>query len=550
MRDKLLLWFLWLAFVVGLFSIGFYFRNALNTDAVAYLRIAQYYSKGRLDLAISGYWGPLASWVMTPFLNLGLPALLVARGFMAGSAVVFVRGCLALYRAFELPSPWTIAGTILAALASIYWSVQFITPDLLLSGLIALAVACSIKAYKESKTTVLFVSGLCFGLAYLTKAIAFPLALGAIAGFELLALLEDFRPRKWSPRSLIWAGLGFALLAVPWILVLSFKYQTLTFSTTPQISHTLAGPPDIDRYHPFARAFQRPPAGRITSWEEPSRMAYRHWSPFESAAYASHQLKVTRRNLGTSLALLTSLNVAWLGLFFAVPLHLIKNRDWREVTFRFGRALLIPVLLIVAYLPCYFTLTEQRFFYPAFPFLFAALALWGTWKMESGPVFAVPTERIWWCTAIAGALLPVVASIGVIGTSPKIAGEWAADLAQRIRASNSTGPIAGSANLPGGRTGLYVAFLLGEPWCGDEIHPDLQHLKAVRPRLVMAVRGSLFATQVKNDPAFENIDERLFGNPESAASSPVVVYEFRSTTSPGNSSNSVSTGRMGEKLRR
>ena len=45
---------------IGLLAIlGWYFRHALNPDAVAYLRIASYFSEGKFDLAVSGYWGPL-----------------------------------------------------------------------------------------------------------------------------------------------------------------------------------------------------------------------------------------------------------------------------------------------------------------------------------------------------------------------------------------------------------------------------------------------------------------------------------------------------------
>jgi len=36
---------------------GWINRQALNPDGVAYMRIASYYAAGRMDLAISGYWG-------------------------------------------------------------------------------------------------------------------------------------------------------------------------------------------------------------------------------------------------------------------------------------------------------------------------------------------------------------------------------------------------------------------------------------------------------------------------------------------------------------
>ena len=36
--------------------------DALNTDAVAYIRIAGYWAEWNPELMISGYWGPLLSW--------------------------------------------------------------------------------------------------------------------------------------------------------------------------------------------------------------------------------------------------------------------------------------------------------------------------------------------------------------------------------------------------------------------------------------------------------------------------------------------------------
>src|SRR5512141_3166048 len=49
--------------------------HMLNPDGIAYLRIASYYAHGQTDLMISGYWGPLISWLMAPLLALGVPPL-------------------------------------------------------------------------------------------------------------------------------------------------------------------------------------------------------------------------------------------------------------------------------------------------------------------------------------------------------------------------------------------------------------------------------------------------------------------------------------------
>ena len=120
--------------------LGWHFRHALNTDAVAYIRIASYYADGNTALAVSGYWGPLLSWLIAGFLKLGAPELIAARLAMTVSAQVFLWGCVAVFRSL-LPDRWCVIGAALAALAGAYWSALEITPDLLLAGIVALAVS-------------------------------------------------------------------------------------------------------------------------------------------------------------------------------------------------------------------------------------------------------------------------------------------------------------------------------------------------------------------------------------------------------------------------
>src|SRR5713226_3943071 len=87
----------------------------LNPDAVAYLRIASYYANTQTDLAISGYWGPLLSWLLAPLLKLGIEPLIAARTVMAVSAVIFWLGCMAVFRSFPLRPGIHALGTWLAA---------------------------------------------------------------------------------------------------------------------------------------------------------------------------------------------------------------------------------------------------------------------------------------------------------------------------------------------------------------------------------------------------------------------------------------------------
>ncbi|MCU0783675.1 MAG: hypothetical protein MUF81_06430 [Verrucomicrobia bacterium] len=522
MKPRQILWAIAMAQLAVLVVLGWHFRHALNTDAVAYIRIASYYADGNVALAVSGYWGPLLSWLMAGFLKLGVPELVAARLAMMVSAQVFLWGCVAVFESFRVPRWWCVIGAVLAALAGAYWSALEITPDLLLAGIIALAVS---RMCDDTKTGGFSdaVTGLLWGLAYLTKAIALPLGCLTMLAFAGLDYLRNCGALPAIFRQVLVRAAVFALVAAPWVATLSLKYHQFTFSTTARISHALTGPPDVDRYHPFARTFHQPEPGRITSWEEPSLMAYRTWSPFESAAYLRHQIKVVGRNLVTIAVLLTSLNLGWWLLVAAFWCARRNPESPPQARWNFAQLLVIPVLLSAVYLPFSVLITQQRFFYAAFPFFFAGLALW----TESASAQRL-NARFRQSLVIISTCLPLLAAVMVIGDSTKFAGECAVELANRIQAAKLVGPIAGSGSLRGGRAGLYVGFLLKQPWHGDELAPIPASLKHSGARLVVVKRNSPLAQNLSADAAFTNADGVLFPTGSGADDFPLQIFEVGS----------------------
>ena len=119
----------------------------------------------------------------------------------------------------------------------------------------------------------------------------------------------------------------------------------------------------------------------------------------------------------------------------------------------------------------------------------------------------------------------MVAAVFVIGATPKIAGDCAAELANRLARANVSGPVAGSGMLPGGRAGLYVAYLLDQPWYGDKPQARPADFQASGARLVIAVRGSELAGALAEDGAFADLDSRLFAGPAEAAQFPLKAFE-------------------------
>ncbi|MHC4720172.1 MAG: hypothetical protein ACYSYT_06835, partial [Planctomycetota bacterium] len=59
--------------ILGGALVGHY-RYQINPDGISYISVAQKYLAGDFAGAINGYWGPLYSWLLMPFLYFGIEA--------------------------------------------------------------------------------------------------------------------------------------------------------------------------------------------------------------------------------------------------------------------------------------------------------------------------------------------------------------------------------------------------------------------------------------------------------------------------------------------
>lgn len=546
-------------------------QGRLNTDGVAYLRLAHYYAEGPLHLAVSGYWGPMLSWLIAPLLAMGLEPPAAARAIMALTALAFTGGCLALLRSLALPGRTALWGTALAALAGVGWSVEFISPDLLVAGLICAALAAMISTRWPESPRWALLTGALWGLAYLAKAVALPLA--AVLGL-MIALAWHFqtslRPAQiWRQLGLTW--LACVLVAAPWMVALSLKYDGLTFSTSAKAAHAVVGPPDVDRYHPYARTFHHPEEGRITAWEDPTSLPYATWSPFSSGANFQHQLRVSSGNVLTAARLLGSFDVLHLGVLAGLGLGIGEiarqrqrrtgvppvsgtahaphrgtattrtdgppGRDRRDACPTLRAALCVPLLLAGlagVYLPAYLGLVDQRYFYASFPLLFAAAALAADWmKGLLADRSSALGGLAWPLVLVSFAALPAINALAALQGGVNPAALVARSAADGIAKTGRPGPVAGSGLLAGDRTGVFTAFLLDQPWFGDKPDASADDFAASGAHWVMVQPGRPVAGHLANDARFaerttEVLKELELPNPEEF----LRVFERKTLTSP------------------
>jgi len=438
--------------------------DQLNNDAIAYLRLGEYYAQGNLDLAVSGYWGPMLSWFIALGIKLGMAPMVAGRAVMVLSGLVFTGGAIGLLRGVRLNGWPAILSAAIAAVSTIFWSVEYLSPDLLVSGLMLGAWGVLFSGLWMVERKWQMAAGALWGLAYLAKAVAFPLAVVVtvlVAGLRVIIGGE----RK---RVLTAAGVTmgvFALVSLPWVATLSAKYGHFTFSTSGKINHSIVGPDDVDRYHPVFRTFHQPDAGRVTQWEDPSRMDYKPWSPL---ANLGHQVKLMQKNFETVIVHLTNFDLLFLGIGSLLAAMFVLA-PWRErLAEERWRWVLLPLgCLCGIYLPVWVAPFDERYFYAALPVLL--ITSFGTvaWVQK-----AMANQL--WVAQVGGGLIVLL-----FGFYPFLKASFAPQglrhdttlmaraMADALKQQGLTGPIAGSGTVLGNRTGLFTAYLLGVPWLGD-----------------------------------------------------------------------------------
>ena len=515
----------WPTQVVLLLIAAWVNRNRINPDAISYLRIAQYYMNGQTDLMLSGYWGPLLSWLIAPWLLVFADPLLAARAAMAVTAVVFLFGCFCILRAAQLPGAALIFGTWIASLLGVAWSVVVITPDLLMSGLLCCGISRLWSDRWMTHTGTALGAGMVLGASYLAKSVALPVSVLIILWWAGTLIVVS-RSNLWQAvRATAITLAGFLVVAGPWIGMLSSKYGHPVFATSGPIAHAIVGPPDMEREsHPVFLAFHKPETGRITSWEDPTSLPYKYWSPLENVTYAVHQVRVIFGNANLIVQCLKTFD--WLGLGLVSTIYgALFGTPWRKSLLeeRWRWAFIPVVSVSVIYLPVY--AKDDRYYWVTLPFLLAA-SFGSALRLSS----LIPKQHeVQRALALALVILSFIIGHGNAfrGTLHPHQRYLAAKiLADKLTMAGLVGPIASVG--PDLSIALYVAYHLNVPWFGRSKGYDTAEILASGAALIIVPRSTVMAKQLREEPRLTSADKQLFGCDETREAFPFEVYLTRS----------------------
>ncbi|MGQ9823240.1 MAG: ArnT family glycosyltransferase [Thermogutta sp.] len=457
-------------------------RDQINPDGIAYIRNAVYLTEGRWFDSVSGYWSPLLSWSLAPFMYFGYDGLHASRAVLGVWGAVLVIGVwVFIGRCTALTFPWNVVVLMLVGLAAAQWTISVITPDVLLGALLLWYFVFTARPDVLSSRRTQILAGAFGGLAYLAKSYAFPFF---VAHYSLTVLLY-FALRRQNTRAWdalkAWAigFIAFALIAGPWVGVLSSKYGRFTFSTVAASAHNLVGPPEVANRNDVLHRAQTVPPGRITIWETPENVSFKDWSPFASLAFLKHQVEVVKRNCRGIVRAIADFDLLALvpGFLFLMPAIRLaaSRRGAAEVPGRYPAAWSLMTIIVYAggFLPIYF---EARYIEPVlWPIccisVFGVLSDAGRLVPHDKPAPSIllvlsalcVLSFAAHCTGIAKSAISTVVRTAMRPASPYRSPYR--ECGDKLAALGCGGPVAACEGC--WATGLYVSYHASLPFLGE-----------------------------------------------------------------------------------
>ncbi|SLN27283.1 hypothetical protein OCH7691_00882 [Oceanibacterium hippocampi] len=488
-----------------------YVVEGINPDFISYYQNATHWLAGNTGLAVSGYWGVMYSWIMAVALLVTRDPMTVGWGVLGFTGLCLILAGEIYLRIVGVRPRYRLLAGIALALFSAYWASNQLTPDLLLGSFVVFGGGLYILALRRHSIAMAILAGLVLGVAYLCKTPGLLFAFGIIVGFAIMVLVTRERGLGAVLKIALPALLAMAVVAGPWILVLSNHYGHFTWTTAIERNQGQA----IGIEHPNFTEFHKPRDGRITSWEDPSEFGGTGGmiAPEKKPGLVS----VLAENVLYAHGVLTS--GGWflltVGALFALLFHGPGGPRLLAEPWRFG--IFGAAIVLLPYMVSY--AAQERYYMAAYPFLLGATfgaVQWGekagllSWRLFGFLPAWLPRLLL---TLVVAVFLwaPELIRAREIGTRPDGApahGAYrqSASLARALDGIGAEGPYAEIGNV--NRLSLNAAFATGRQFYGAEL--DADHLDRARALGVgVLIVDPAFAGRVAADPAWREVSGQL-----------------------------------------
>lgn len=381
---------------IGALLATTWYKYQINPDGTSYISIAEKYAHFQLRHAINGYWGPLFSILLVPFLWLHVPPIIAAKllNVLAGALILWLFYYLATR---EVKADKKIAHLLVLGLApSLYvWIMPGpITPDVLMVAILLAEIIALLEFLrKPAARQQVWLLGLAGLALYVTKDIGFYIFIVQLSAVLLVLAWAQKKYKFWF-RAWLKALVVFLILASPVIAALSLKYHYLAVSTAGNYNHGILAPQyNMQVVHPMTVSgpFAPPNNTAYSVWEDPSHLPVPQWKILGSMTNLKYFIRLIYHNLNLARDAIASFGAVVAVGFVALTAYLLLGLP------RGNRLPLVFGLTALATIAGYLSLsTEPRYILIVVPLSLLAIAMFcrdftvhGTLLYLTGTIFVL-----------------------------------------------------------------------------------------------------------------------------------------------------------------
>ncbi len=302
----------------------------LNTDGISYIHIAQNYVNDRFFYAVNGYWSPMYSWLLIPFLMIWQGKLEILFSIKLLNLLI---GCLTFLGVYLIIDKLNfniklkIATLIILIPNLLFFAFYKTTPDLLVLTLLIFYLNILLNSEYLHNLRMGVLAGFFGAIAFLSKSYVFFFFLVHFAVVNIDYWLKYKENRKIITKNCILGLLVFLCISGVWVGLISVKYDKFTIGTSGTYNYDVFGP-ERQGHPTYYEGLMSPYDQYATSvWDDPSYTEVQNWSPFSSYNNFYYQLQMVYNNMLETFKIIESFSILSIFIIILAIFLLYKSSN-------------------------------------------------------------------------------------------------------------------------------------------------------------------------------------------------------------------------------